>query len=292
MLACGVCNAGTLITRPDAALWLNNVTYTGQVLAKMGDASVAAPAWIIVQWSNPSPLTANQDYAAAPNTNWAFSNSSTRVQFYALPDSQQNIIEHTLEFYQNGLNNPCGNEFDLAASTGTDNQYNDPSGKPIARRMSISAPINQLNTVALLGGVTIPYESAVPTQQCNNNLAGYGFNIVLNSTNGYVLFFQIFVRTSNGAVQNNSPCGGYPNGKNYCFTSNVSALGVELSDQSVSQTRVFYNFNVLPQLRKAIAMTPDTNLGDWQIRGSYFGQNVLGGASANSRWDSFTIMAF
>lgn len=297
-LALGLCVlsfpafATDLITEPEDALYVAPPVYNGSFVNKMGDISVADPTWHVAQWNNPQPFASGQNYSGQVGSDWQFSTHTARVQFYSSGIPGLGILEHTHELAQQGADAdyplPCGKEFDLFLEANT-GDYKNLQGKIAAYRFSRSRSLSQLSHATFRFGLTVPYENV--SQTCALNYVGYLVAAYLSSKSGYSMFYQVFLRDSRGISQNNTPCLGYPAGMSYCFSSTIDQLtGQQM--QQVGLTRIAYGFDILPSLAAAIATTPDPNLSDWQITGTYYGELMQGGMAPVSRWDSMILSAY
>ena len=239
--------ATDLITLPEPSIWLAPPSPAGssqgQLAAQMGDTSVVNPSWIIMQTNYPQSQGTGANYTADPGASWSANIPGGRVQFYATYNSQQNTQPSTYELAQAGAFFPCGPEYDLFAASAPSQGYTDPSGNPIASRFSSSAPINQLSTVSLVGGLNIVYESI--NSGCDVNAAAYFFGVTLQSTSGYSLSYRILLRETQGGAEYNMQCPGYPQNSSYCFSTGVTQLSQGLRNQAADGNRVVYNFGIL-----------------------------------------------
>lgn len=291
--------AGDLVTAPEASVYIAPPQYDGQFSNVAGDASVRNPGWHLVQWGNPNPLPGWVNASVGAGASWQFASATTRIAFYATPSGagSQAILDQTYELAQNGAASaaplPCGSEFDLfLEANSAAAAYKDPSGAVAAQRFQTSAPLSQLSEVSASFGLDVNYESVAQT--CPVDYAAYEIAITLNSTRGPAMFFQIFLRDSRGpsADQDNTPCGGYPQGEISCFSTSFDRIATSQPPQSIYSGRVQYNFNFLARLLAAIGQTADTDPADWSITGMYFGNAVAGGAVSTARWDNMKLTAY
>lgn len=290
--------AGDLITEPESAVYVSPPTYNDQFSAVMGDASIKNPSWHVDQWGNQNPLTTG-NFAATSGAGWSFASTTMRVQFYSAPSGSGTsaIAEHTYELAENGASSaaplPCGDEFNmfLEANSGSAS-YKDLSGHPAAARFQTSAPISSLSAVSFSFGLNVLYENI--SQTCSLNFGAYQVDLTLNSTKGPAMFFQIFLRDTRGSNvdQDNTTCGGYPQGAVYCFSTSLDHISPSQTAPTTTSGRIAYNFNALSNILAAIKLTSDTNPADWTIEGMYYGSAVDGGANITSRWDGMKLTAY
>ena len=291
LVTLGGAKATDLITQPEAAMLVSQQNYDGTYINRMGNTSVANPSWIIQQTGQGSiAFGPGANYGSAPGSSWQVSNNTGRVQFYAAPSG--NSPQNTYELAQNGQSSsiPCSQEEDLNASSIQPNAFKDQNGVYAPSRTAQSTTLGKVSTVNLQVGLVIPYENIV--SKCSDvNAAGYAFEVGVRSVNGYFFYYQVIFRDSRGFQGSLVPCGGYPIGKTYCFSTSASTIGGP-ANQAVSSNRTFYNLNLLSSITHAIARTPDTNLADWRVEAGYFGQSTLGGATNVSDWDSVKVSVY
>lgn len=296
MLAIFVSSVGaeTLIGAPDAAVYVAPKDYTGYFVNRMGDYSVWAPNWHIAQWNNPDPFVGGVSYAAGPGQSWSFSNNSTRVQYYTTDAPW--MIPGTYELAQSAADNfnplPCGVEYDLFMETTGAAGYQTYDNVPAPYAFKTSAPLNQLSNIELQFGLRVQYE-AIQSSRCPTTYAAYVIALTLNSSQGYGMFHQLFLRDSRpNTSANNTPCPGYPSNGTYCFDTTVDQLEGGPSMQDKFLPRVYYDLNTLASISRAIASTPDPDLSHWQVTGAYFGHVMQGSIDSVSQWDSINISAY
>ncbi len=291
-----VARAGDLMTEPEASVYIAPTQYNGRFANVAGDVSVRNPSWHLVQWGNPNPLPGGTTYTVGAGSDWQAASTTARMQFYAAGSST--VLEHTYELAQNGAASaaplPCGTEFDLfLEATSPSTPYKDMSGSVAAARFQTSAPLSHLSRVSASFGLDVNYETIAAT--CPVNYASYEVAVTLDSTRGAAMFFQIFLRDTRGAGadQNDTPCGGYPQGPLYCFSTSIDHIsGSQTPPQTPYSGRIQYDFDFLPTLLAAIKSTSDADPADWNIGGMYFGNAILGGATDTARWDNMKLTAY
>ena len=299
LLACVSASSQTLatdlITGPESAVYVVSTTGNGATFSHLlGDASVLAPTWNIAQWANPEPIGA--DLKVPAGTSWQFSNATTKIAFYHAPNAANQILQHTYELTQNGAAPSfplaCGSEFDLFLQANTGSEITQ-SGAASPSRFAQSGKIGRLSALALSFGLNIVGEE-VANDSCSPTYAGYLISVILNSTTGDALFYQIVLRDSRQLAFNNQLCPGFGTGNVYCYGESIYNV-INQPYQRPGSGRTAYSFDFLNPLKAAIRALPaggDNNPADWYVTGLYLGQIIQGGMMPTSRWDSISLTAY
>lgn len=282
LMAIGASHAqGTQLLQPVGPS-LMDVSGSGPVLGPAGYYSPSTPqTWMLLQWG------IQWDVSPAPGapSGWSIANQYARAQYYPQIDGGQNVYE----LAQAG-NSPCYHERDLFLQTG------DPGGFPgTSSGMTRSASLDTIGSIRVDVGLNQFYSDIQAT--CSLNYSQYVYSIILGSTTGQTLFYQIDMGGSGNygrSIPNVSWCpAGYEDTANaaFCLDDDVSNLGGTWVDVN---NNVVNSFDFLPRLLQIIkaghaksgfpSITLDQDPSHWTMGAVYVGEVNQGGSISGSRW--------
>lgn len=156
--------------------------------------------------------------------------------------------------------------------------------------------LEEITNIEFQGTITLVSASqSKKSVDCGVNQSGTIVSLVLSSTGGQTLFYQIdlSVECYRGTDQGQGCYGGpvveyfFSDSNPYGIDDPITNYGERLLKPGGSITMT--GINLAPRLKKLIQggspdSSMDTNLADWQITDMYFGQHSWGRANLSTQW--------
>ncbi|MGZ5078690.1 MAG: hypothetical protein ACXWG8_04960 [Usitatibacter sp.] len=262
---------------------------SGASLGRAGVAGSTPPAWILPQWGIQSSLQP----APGDASGWTIANQYARVQYYPQIDGGQNVYE----LAQAGAS--CNHERDLFLQTGGTVAGSSPG-------ITTSAALSTLGSIRVDVGLNVSYDY-VPTT-CSSqgywDYSQYVYSIILGSSTGQTLFYQVDLGRSADPGQNPNVgwCpGGYEDTANdsFCLDDDIRNLG---GSWVAPYNNVVNSIDFLPRILQILAaghqkasyptISLDQDPSHWTMGAVYVGDIVQGGAISTTRWYDLGLRTF
>lgn len=296
LCSCGAWST-TLATAPQSSLWLEDPTNPNAAVlyTASGDYTVPSPKWHVAQWGIPAGSRLTGSLTVPPNTDWNNSNPYASVAYTAAS-----------HMYQLGANGALAQPLCVDPKTGSINEFdlllepNNANDEPgYAAGIAPSATLDKLSSVKLNFGFRLTYQNITAKCTTHDNYGSYLVTLVLRDpgamagSGGETLFYQFIILDSRGGTRGPGLYRAwYTNstGPNFGIDSSIAHWGMPLPTNGGA--RQFYSFDVYSELKSLIQSgygALDKDISHWNITGFYMGDLILGGATATTQWDSFTL---
>lgn len=267
---------GTQLLQPvgPSVVFIDGTNPLGQALGVAGYCNGSAPPWVIAQWN----IQQNLQPVCGSGTGWTIANQYARVEYYPQIDGGQNVYELA---QASGI---C-NERDLFIATG------DPSISGASTGYRTSSFLTYIGSLRVDVGLNAAYD--LVNHSCALNYSQYVYSIILISTTGQVLYYQINLGRSvdSGQSPNVSWCPSYEssNDQQFCLDDDIRNLGGTWVSPFHN---VVNSVEFLPRILqvisaghvKASGVALDSDPSHWYTQKVYAGDVIQGDAVSTTRW--------
>lgn len=271
-------SAGTELLQPVGTSLVFLDGNTGSALGTAGYFSPGSTSpWVLPQWG----IQSNLQPAAGAASGWTIANEYARVQYYPQIDGGLNVYE----LGQAG--NYCNHERDLFLETGH------PGIPGATYGYTPSAALSNLGSLRVNVGLNVYWDQV--NQTCALNYAQYVYSIILTSTTGQVLFYQINLgrSTDSGQWQSVDWCPTYEYAANneFCLDDDIRNVG---GTWVAPFNNVVNSVDFLPRILQILAaghqkqgypsISLDQDPSHWVTTKVYVGDVLQGDAISTTRW--------